>query len=116
MDTRAPDEEGTIVLYPFDPANASAREEAGVAADSGVVLEAFAYEPARERHRAFCQMVAAEHGWRVDRTRTAALNRLGGLALDADDPVGAARHFGLADVSCTHRTDGGGATFELSWG
>lgn len=64
-DFRAPDEEGSIVLYPFDPVNAGAREEAGIGQEGGVVLEAFAYEPARARHRAFLERVAAGHGWRV---------------------------------------------------
>lgn len=61
----APEEEGSLVLYPFDPANASARREAGLGEGYGVVLEAFAYGPARDRHRAVIETVGRANGWRV---------------------------------------------------
>jgi hypothetical protein len=50
----APAEEASLVLYPFDVLGRTSREEAGLAAGgSEAVLEAFAYEAGRARHRAF---------------------------------------------------------------
>ena len=69
-DTGAPPEEGSLVLYPFDPANEEARSEAGLESGSGAVLEVFAYEWGRERHFAYWEGVAAREGWRALDTRT----------------------------------------------
>jgi len=64
-DLRAPPEEGSIVLYPFDPPNAEARTEAGLEPEGGAVLEIFAYESGRDRHLAYWEGVAARGGWRT---------------------------------------------------
>ncbi len=64
-DFRAPEEEGSIVVYPFDPANEEARTEAGLEPGSGAVLEIFPYEAGRERHREVWEAVAARHGGKV---------------------------------------------------
>jgi hypothetical protein len=64
-DLRAPSEEGSLVLYPFDPANGEARREADLEPGVGVILEAFAYAGARERHRKMLEEVAHQRGWRV---------------------------------------------------
>ncbi len=64
-DFRAPEQEGSLMCYPFDPANAEAREEHGLGEGDGAVLEAFAYERGREQHRAFLEGLAAQQGWRV---------------------------------------------------
>jgi hypothetical protein len=61
----APPGEGSLVLYPFDPPNAAARVETGLAAGSEVILEAFAYESGRERHRVVLEAVAEARGWNV---------------------------------------------------
>lgn len=71
-DFRAPDHEGSLICYPFDPANAEAREEFGVGEGQGAVLEAFAYERARDQHREFLEAVAAQQGWRVVDPRVSA--------------------------------------------
>lgn len=73
-DFRAPLHEGSVVLYPFDPANAAARAEAGLEPGTGVVLEVFVYEPARGRHRRFLEQVSASQGWRVVDPRDQALS------------------------------------------
>lgn len=64
-DPAAPPEEGSLVLYPFDPANAAARREAGLPEGSAPVLEAFAYAAGRERHRRVLEDVAHGRGWQV---------------------------------------------------
>ena len=64
-DFRAPEEEGSIVVYPFDPANEEARTEAQLGAGSGAVLEIFPYETGRERHRDAWAAIAGRHGGRV---------------------------------------------------
>jgi hypothetical protein len=62
----APPEEASLVLYPFDPRNAEGRAEAGLEPNGPeAVLEAFAYEAGRARHRAFLESVAGPRGWRV---------------------------------------------------
>lgn len=65
QDFRAPAHEGSLVLYPFDPANAEARDEAGLGPGDGTVLECFAYEAGRRLHHDFLQALASEHGWQV---------------------------------------------------
>lgn len=62
-DLRAPPHEGSWVVYPFDPVNAAAREEHGLEPGSGAVVEIFAYESGRARHRAYWQGVAARERW-----------------------------------------------------
>jgi len=69
VDWTAPAHEGTLTLYPFDPADAASRAEAGVAPGSGAVFEIFAYETGRARHRAYWQGVAQENGWQLADTR-----------------------------------------------
>jgi hypothetical protein len=64
-DVHAPEHEGSLIFYPFDPANAAARREADLGDGGGAVLEAFAYESARATHRAFLEGVAARHGWQA---------------------------------------------------
>ena len=61
----APAEEASLVLYPFDPTNAEARREADLGAGSEAVLEVFAYDDARPRHRAVLEDVSRTTGWRV---------------------------------------------------
>lgn len=63
FDWTAPPHEGSLTVYPFDPAGAATRAEAGVEAGSGAVLEIFAYEAGRARHRAYWQAVAEAKGW-----------------------------------------------------
>lgn len=63
VDWTAPAHEGTLTVYPFDPAGAATREEAGVPAGSGTVIEIFAYDTGRERHRTHWQRVADARGW-----------------------------------------------------
>ena len=63
FDWTAPPHEGTLTVYPFDPAGAATREEAGVPAGSGTVIEIFAYNDGRERHRVHWQRVADARGW-----------------------------------------------------
>ncbi len=70
-DFRAPEEEGSVVVYPFDPANEEARTEAGLEPGSGTVLEIFPYESGRARHREVWEAIAARHGATVVETRTA---------------------------------------------
>jgi hypothetical protein len=60
----APGEEGSIVYYPFDPSNGSARLEAGLPAGRGPILEVFAYAWQRERHVSLCASVARSPGWK----------------------------------------------------
>ena len=68
FDWTAPPHEGSIAVYPFDPAGAATRAEAGIEAGSGAVLEIFAYEAGRTRHRTYWQGVADARGWTlVDR-------------------------------------------------
>lgn len=62
-DWRAPAHEGSLTIYPFDPAGAASREEAGAPAGSGAVLEIFAYNDGRARHRAHWQAIATAKGW-----------------------------------------------------
>jgi hypothetical protein len=64
-DPTAPPEEGSLVYYPFDPANQAARREALLPEGRGVVLEAFAYAAGRARHRRVLEDVASQRGWRV---------------------------------------------------
>ena len=62
----APAEEGSLVVYPFDVRNVGARAEARLAADEGEsIVEAFAYESGRDRHRRFLESVAKSLGARV---------------------------------------------------
>lgn len=61
----APTEEGSLMYYPFDPANASGRAEAGLGAGEAVVLEAFAYEAGRARHREVLEAIGREVGFEV---------------------------------------------------
>lgn len=61
----APAEEGSLVLYPFDVANAGARKETGLQEGTGPILEAFAYQAGRQRHERVLRDVAAKRGWQV---------------------------------------------------
>ncbi len=62
----APPEEGSLVVYPFDVRNVAARAEAGLASDAGeTIVEIFAYESGRERHRRVVESVATSIGARV---------------------------------------------------
>jgi hypothetical protein len=62
----APPEEASLVFYPFDPENADGRAEAGLDPKGReAVLEAFAYDAGRTRHREHLQAVARANGWRV---------------------------------------------------
>ncbi len=63
--TVAPVEEGSLIYYPFDPANASGREEGGLPEGEGVVFEAFAYVDGRERHREVLEAIGRDIGWEV---------------------------------------------------
>ena len=63
FDWTAPPHEGTLTVYPFDPAGSATRSEMGVEAGSGTVLEIFAYHDGRGRHRDYWQGVAAAEGW-----------------------------------------------------
>lgn len=65
VDPQAPAQEGSLVVYPFDVANAVARREGKLGEGSAPVLEAFAYAEARARHRAVLEDVAHGRGWRV---------------------------------------------------
>jgi len=65
-DDTAPPDEGSLVAYAFDPRNVAARAEAGLPDSGGeTLLEAFAYEAGRARHRRFLESVAASIGARV---------------------------------------------------
>ena len=64
-DHRTPLEEGSLTVYPFDPAKEEARAEADLGDGGGTVIEAFAYPPAREMHREFLERVASREGWLV---------------------------------------------------
>ena len=64
-DPAAPAEEGSLVLYPFDPANAAARREANLPEGTAPILEAFAYGAGRARHRRVLEDVAHARGWQV---------------------------------------------------
>lgn len=68
-DWRAPPHEGTLTVYPFDPAAAASRREAGVEPGSGAVLEIFAYEAGRDRQRDYWQGVAHARGWQLAESR-----------------------------------------------
>ncbi len=59
----APAQEGTLTVYPFDPAGAASREEAGAEPGSGAAIEIFAYESGRARHRDYWLGVAEREGW-----------------------------------------------------
>lgn len=61
----APPEEGSLILYPFDVENGAMRQALGLPEQGGAVLEAFAYEGGRERHRRVFEDVAASRGWEV---------------------------------------------------
>jgi hypothetical protein len=61
----APPEEGTLAFYPFDPADAAGRREAALDGGAAPVLELFAYDAGRARHRRVLEDVAARRGWRV---------------------------------------------------
>jgi hypothetical protein len=62
----APPEEASVLFYPFDPRGSAARAEAGLPlAGPEAVLEAFAYEAGRDRHRAFLEAVGNPLGWTV---------------------------------------------------
>jgi hypothetical protein len=61
----APQEEGSVVLYPFDPSNEEARAEADLGEGRGAVLEVFAYEFGRERHLEFWQGLGSSLGFQV---------------------------------------------------
>ena len=61
----APAEEATLTWYPFDPTNAAARADASLDAGSETILEVFAYESGRARHRALVQAFAAREGLRM---------------------------------------------------
>jgi hypothetical protein len=71
-DFRAPEEEGSITVYPFDPANEEARTEARLEPGSGAVLEIFPYEAGRARHAEIWSALAQRHGGRVVETRVSA--------------------------------------------
>lgn len=66
-DPVAPAEEASVAFYPFDPRDVEGREGAGLPPDGReCVLEVFAYEAGRERHRRVLEAVAAgTAGWRV---------------------------------------------------
>jgi len=64
-DPVAPPEEGSLVLYPFDPSNTAARREAELPAGDATVLEAFAYGSGRARHRRVLEDIAHARGWQV---------------------------------------------------
>ncbi len=65
VDPQAPAVEGSLVVYPFDAANAVARREGELGEGGAPVLEAFAYAEARARHRAVLEDVAHGRGWQV---------------------------------------------------
>lgn len=65
-DPRAPAEEATLSFHPYDPEGVEARNEAGLDAGRGPVLEIYAYASGRRRHLELAQAVARDHaGWRV---------------------------------------------------
>lgn len=68
-DFRAPEEEGSIVVYPFDPPNEEARREGQLEPGSGTVLEIFPYEAGRGRHRETWEAIAARYSARIVETR-----------------------------------------------
>ena len=61
-DLPAPPEEGSLVVYPFDLEGRLAREELGLAAGRGALIECFAYVWERPRHLALWRSVAAGLG------------------------------------------------------
>jgi hypothetical protein len=61
----APPEEGSVVVYPFDPENRAARAQHGLGSDVGPILEVFAYVWQHDRHRALWASVAADLGARL---------------------------------------------------
>ena len=66
FDPHAPAQEGTVTARPFDPQGVVVRAEAGLSEGQGPVLELFAYDTGRARHRALAQRVARAHpGWQV---------------------------------------------------
>jgi hypothetical protein len=64
-DPLAPPEEGSLVLYPFDPANQAARREANLPEGTAPILEAFAYGAGRAGHRRVLEDIAHARGWQV---------------------------------------------------
>ncbi|MDA1194706.1 MAG: hypothetical protein O2894_05935 [Planctomycetota bacterium] len=62
-DWRAPAHEGSLSVQPFDIAGRAPRLEAGIEPGQGPLIEIFAYEQGRERHRAHWQAVADARGW-----------------------------------------------------
>jgi hypothetical protein len=64
-DREVPAEEGSIVFYPFDPEDSDAHREVADLREQDAVVEVFAYDAGRERHRAWVSSVAAARGWRV---------------------------------------------------
>lgn len=64
FDPRHPPQEGSLMLYVFDPANAQARRELGEEG-KGPVLEVFAYAPGRAQHRAAWERIVTPLGGRV---------------------------------------------------
>lgn len=65
-DPVAPAEEGSLVVYPFDVRNLGSRAEAGLPPEGReTIVEVFAYEAGRERHRRWLESVAASLGARV---------------------------------------------------
>jgi hypothetical protein len=62
----APEEEASLVVYPFDVHAPASRAEAGLPPSAReAVVEAFAYEAGRARHRAFLADAARSVGGRV---------------------------------------------------
>ena len=61
----APPEEGSVVVYPFDPDNALVRAQHALGPRDGAVLEVFAYVWQHDRHRALCAAVASDLGGRL---------------------------------------------------
>ena len=61
----APPEEGSVVVYPFDPQNTLVRKQHALGPQAGPILEVFAYVWQHDRHRALWTSVAAELGARL---------------------------------------------------
>lgn len=61
----APPEEGSVVVYPFDPESALVRKQHALGPRDGAVLEVFAYVWQHDRHRALCAAVAQDVGGRL---------------------------------------------------
>jgi hypothetical protein len=58
-------EEGSVVVYPFDPENTPVRKQHALGLDAGPILEVFAYVWQHDRHRALWASVAADLGARL---------------------------------------------------